>query len=126
MHPCQEDDDTKTVIPESCCMPLTASEGVCLWRKQAKGFPEVALHFVRDERTRFALAIECGNIEVALRSAQVRFFALFQFVAQGASTRMCTWGPWPLHHLLSTECMPGRAHCDFERAPGQGAWMPSK
>ncbi len=39
---------------------------------QAKGFPEVALHFVQDERTRFALAIECGNIEVALRSAQVR------------------------------------------------------
>ncbi len=26
---------------------------------------------MRDERTRFALAIECGNIEVALRSAQV-------------------------------------------------------
>lgn len=39
---------------------------------QSKGFPEVALHFVQDERTRFMLAIECGNIEVALRSAQVR------------------------------------------------------
>jgi hypothetical protein len=39
---------------------------------QAKGFPEVALHFVQDERTRFALAIECGNIEVALQSAQAR------------------------------------------------------
>ncbi len=38
---------------------------------QQKGFPEVALHFVRDERTRFSLAIECGNIEVALQSAQV-------------------------------------------------------
>ena len=38
---------------------------------QAKGFPEVALHFVKDERTRFNLAIECGNIEVALQSAQV-------------------------------------------------------
>lgn len=38
---------------------------------QSKGFPEVALHFVQDERTRFMLAIECGNIEVALRSAQV-------------------------------------------------------
>lgn len=38
---------------------------------QQKGFPEVALHFVRDERTRFNLAIECGNIEVALQSAQV-------------------------------------------------------
>lgn len=39
---------------------------------QAKGFPEVALHFVQDERTRFALAVECGNIEVALQSAQAR------------------------------------------------------
>lgn len=37
---------------------------------QSKGFPEVALHFVKDERTRFNLAIECGNIEVALQSAQ--------------------------------------------------------
>lgn len=36
---------------------------------QQKGFPEVALHFVKDERTRFNLAIECGNIEVALNSA---------------------------------------------------------
>ena len=35
---------------------------------QQKGFPEVALHFVKDERTRFNLAIECGNIEVALQS----------------------------------------------------------
>jgi Coatomer WD associated region len=39
---------------------------------QAKGFPEVALHFVKDERTRFNLAIECGNIEIALQSAQAR------------------------------------------------------
>jgi hypothetical protein len=38
---------------------------------QEKGYPEVALHFVRDERIRFNLAIECGNIEVALQSAQV-------------------------------------------------------
>ena len=37
---------------------------------QNKGFPEVALHFVKDERTRFDLAIECGNIEVALAAAQ--------------------------------------------------------
>ena len=27
-------------------------------------FLQVALHFVKDERTRFALALECGNIEV--------------------------------------------------------------
>ena len=42
------------------------------WPPQAKGFPEVALHFVKDEQTRFNLAVECGNIEVALQSAQVR------------------------------------------------------
>jgi len=33
---------------------------------QEKGFPEVALHFVRDQRLRFDLAVECGNIEVGL------------------------------------------------------------
>ena len=31
----------------------------------------MALHFVADERTRFSLALECGNIEVALQAAQV-------------------------------------------------------
>lgn len=37
---------------------------------QKKGYPEVALHFVKDERTRFGLALECGNIAVALESAK--------------------------------------------------------
>jgi len=37
---------------------------------QQKGYPEVALHFVKDEKTRFSLAIECGNIEVALKAAE--------------------------------------------------------
>eukprot|EP00201_Polytomella_parva_P004063 CAMPEP_0175079292 /NCGR_PEP_ID=MMETSP0052_2-20121109/24734_1 /TAXON_ID=51329 ORGANISM="Polytomella parva, Strain SAG 63-3" /NCGR_SAMPLE_ID=MMETSP0052_2 /ASSEMBLY_ACC=CAM_ASM_000194 /LENGTH=1320 /DNA_ID=CAMNT_0016349591 /DNA_START=62 /DNA_END=4023 /DNA_ORIENTATION=+ len=37
---------------------------------QQKGFPEVALHFVKDPRIRFQLAVQCGNIEVALQSAQ--------------------------------------------------------
>ncbi|KAB2621227.1 coatomer subunit alpha-1-like [Pyrus ussuriensis x Pyrus communis] len=36
---------------------------------QQKGFPEVALHFVKDERTRFNLALESGNIQVAVASA---------------------------------------------------------
>ncbi|KAJ0011557.1 hypothetical protein NQD34_012532, partial [Periophthalmus magnuspinnatus] len=36
---------------------------------QKKGYPEVALHFVKDEKTRFSLALECGNIEVALEAA---------------------------------------------------------
>ena len=48
---------------------------------QAKGFPEVALHFVKDERTRFNLALECGNIEVALKSAQVWPHAWLHHVA---------------------------------------------
>lgn len=37
---------------------------------QQKGYPEVALHFVKDEKTRFGLALECGNIEVALDAAK--------------------------------------------------------
>ena len=36
-----------------------------------KGFPEVALHFVEDEKTKFDLALECGNIEVAMKSAHL-------------------------------------------------------
>ncbi|XP_036342340.1 coatomer subunit alpha-like [Rhagoletis pomonella] len=37
---------------------------------QQKGYPEVALHFVKDEKTRFGLALECGNIEIALEAAK--------------------------------------------------------
>nr|CAD1818817.1 unnamed protein product [Ananas comosus var. bracteatus] len=37
---------------------------------QQKGFPEVALHFVKDERTRFNLAVESGNIQIAVASAK--------------------------------------------------------
>jgi len=36
---------------------------------QKKGYPEVALHFVKDEKTRFALALECGNIDIAFEAA---------------------------------------------------------
>ncbi|RZC55738.1 hypothetical protein C5167_014589 [Papaver somniferum] len=35
-----------------------------------KGFPEVALHFVKDEKTRFNLALESGNIQIAVASAK--------------------------------------------------------
>jgi coatomer protein complex subunit alpha (xenin) len=39
---------------------------------QKKGFAEVALHLPNlDDKTRFNLALECGNIEVALESAKV-------------------------------------------------------
>lgn len=41
---------------------------------QRQGYPEVALHFVKDEKTRFNLALECthmnNNIEIARQSAQ--------------------------------------------------------
>ncbi|XP_017770594.1 PREDICTED: coatomer subunit alpha [Nicrophorus vespilloides] len=37
---------------------------------QKKGYPEVALHFVTDDKTIFGLALECGNIEVALEAAK--------------------------------------------------------
>jgi coatomer protein complex subunit alpha (xenin) len=37
---------------------------------QKKGYPEVALQFVQDPTTRFDLAIECGNIDVAVEMAK--------------------------------------------------------
>ncbi|KAK0238015.1 coatomer WD associated region-domain-containing protein [Armillaria nabsnona] len=37
---------------------------------QQKGFPEIALHFVQDTNTRFELAIECGNLDVAMETAR--------------------------------------------------------
>ena len=36
---------------------------------QDKGYPEVALHFVQDNKTRFKLALACGNIQVAMEVA---------------------------------------------------------
>eukprot|EP00124_Ichthyophonus_hoferi_P001771 Ihof_evm4s102 gene=Ihof_evmTU4s102 len=38
---------------------------------QKKGYPEVALHFVKDQKTRFGLALECGNIDAALEAAKI-------------------------------------------------------
>ncbi|PKI84976.1 hypothetical protein MVES1_001325 [Malassezia vespertilionis] len=37
---------------------------------QKKGYPEIALHFVQDKTTRFDLAVECGNLDVALETAE--------------------------------------------------------
>ena len=34
-------------------------------------FVKVALHFVKDDRTRFGLALECGNLEVAVEAAKI-------------------------------------------------------
>ena len=38
---------------------------------QKKGFPEVALQFVQDPETRFELALECSNLQVALEQAKI-------------------------------------------------------
>lgn len=37
---------------------------------QKKGYPEIALQFVQDPLTRFELAIECGNLDVAIEMAK--------------------------------------------------------
>ncbi|KAL2359543.1 hypothetical protein RJZ56_007608 [Blastomyces dermatitidis] len=37
---------------------------------QKKGYPEIALQFVQDPQTRFELALECGNIDVAIDMAK--------------------------------------------------------
>ena len=37
---------------------------------QKKGYPEIALQFVQDPLTRFELAIECGDLDVALEMAK--------------------------------------------------------
>ncbi|KAJ1558601.1 hypothetical protein HK096_009300, partial [Nowakowskiella sp. JEL0078] len=37
---------------------------------QKKGYPEVALHFVKEPKTRFELALECGNVAVAVETAR--------------------------------------------------------
>ncbi|KAJ2906155.1 uncharacterized protein MKZ38_002870 [Zalerion maritima] len=37
---------------------------------QKKGYPEIALQFVQDPTTRIELAIECGNLDVALEMAK--------------------------------------------------------
>jgi hypothetical protein len=70
---------------------------------QQKGFPEVALHFVRDERTRFDLAIRCGNIEVALQSAQVSSllspFIFLLYISLRAYTRQKTRSRGPVEPL---------------------------
>merc|ERR1719433_1085285 len=36
---------------------------------QKKGYPQIALHFVEDQKTKFALALECGDLEKAFACA---------------------------------------------------------
>lgn len=37
---------------------------------QKKGYPEIALQFIQDPQTRFELAVECGNLDVAVEMAK--------------------------------------------------------
>ena len=46
-----------------------AGAAVISYLKHA-GFPEVALHFAKDQRMRLALALECGKLDVAEEAAQ--------------------------------------------------------
>lgn len=54
---------------------------------QSKGFPEVALHFVREPRTRFRLALACGNIDAAIECALI-----LEQQSDGKDTIRETWG----------------------------------
>lgn len=38
---------------------------------EQKGYPEIALHFVKDTRTRFSLAMDCGHLSIGLEAARV-------------------------------------------------------
>jgi hypothetical protein len=63
-----------------------------------QGYPEVALHFVKDEKTRLGLALECSNIEAALESAKV--FPLSLFVTFFHGRKQVTAGKPLAGHLL--------------------------
>eukprot|EP00181_Compsopogon_caeruleus_P006723 CAMPEP_0184678970 /NCGR_PEP_ID=MMETSP0312-20130426/1791_1 /TAXON_ID=31354 /ORGANISM="Compsopogon coeruleus, Strain SAG 36.94" /LENGTH=1237 /DNA_ID=CAMNT_0027128113 /DNA_START=458 /DNA_END=4172 /DNA_ORIENTATION=+ len=58
-------DDVKRMIAQK---QLTGQAIIAYLHK--KGFPEVALHFVQDEGTRFSLAIDSGALDIALSAAK--------------------------------------------------------
>ena len=57
----------KTIVKATRALVLSA----CFLLLRPSLFPlvEVALHFVDDKTTRFKLALACGNIEVAMNTA---------------------------------------------------------
>lgn len=83
---------------------------------QKKGYPEVALHFVKDEKTRFSLALECGNIEVRgmwssapyyLRGERVRVALGGHYSGLASLARIMTFGIFlvvTLSHLPVALC----------------------
>eukprot|EP00657_Telonema_sp_P-1_P009167 TRINITY_DN3340_c0_g1_i6.p1 TRINITY_DN3340_c0_g1~~TRINITY_DN3340_c0_g1_i6.p1 ORF type:complete len:1213 (-),score=418.95 TRINITY_DN3340_c0_g1_i6:266-3904(-) len=65
LHSCKYDEVKRVMNSGRLC-----GQAIIAYLKN-KGFAEVALHFVSDEKTRFDLAVESGNIAVAVKSAQV-------------------------------------------------------
>ena len=45
-------------------------QSIIAYLQQQKGFPDITLNFVEDKNTRFDLAIECGNLDVAMEMAR--------------------------------------------------------
>jgi len=58
-------DDVLHVV-RNCSLP---GQAIIAYLKE-KGYPELAMHFVKEDKTRFGLALECGNLEVALEAAK--------------------------------------------------------
>ncbi|RYG57072.1 hypothetical protein EON66_01295 [archaeon] len=73
----------------------------------------MALFFVEDEETRFNLALECGNLEIALKAAKVR-----------ACTTSCALAPSHARVLdvtnrLVRARLPMRASCHIPAGAAQ-------
>ncbi|CAJ0947905.1 unnamed protein product, partial [Mesorhabditis belari] len=48
---------------------LVGHQSLAIWKK--KGILRLEIHFQKDEKTRFGLALKCGNLDVALETAKV-------------------------------------------------------
>lgn len=87
---------------------------------QKKGYPEVALHFVKDEKTRFSLALECGNIEVRLEFGLLVLLCqscpMLCYILKKSQTGLC-WTSRTLCLLSSTKTgifqVEGKNSIDF-------------
>ena len=60
---------------------------------EKNGYPEIALQFVKDEKTIFGKALECGNLEVALESAKaLDDKACWEALGEAALLQVCFIG----------------------------------
>lgn len=57
--------DIKTIIGQSKIL----GDSIIAYLQQ-RGYPDIAMKFVEDDQTKFDLAIECGNIDIALQAVQ--------------------------------------------------------